>query len=230
MVETDTLPVTRTVEVPAPRNPPLRLSPPWALRLLFDVVREPAETVRTPDAVNWLSWLIVPETVTAANDCPADRLIVFEAPVNVTVDDVAVMLKMDEEYQLPAIEMVADWNVSAAVAPELTRSELNVVIDDVRVKVPVKVSALVKVVEIPALTVRFATTVGTLMVPVEAETTTVLVPGVNVPAEVSMLMTVIAEPSPRRMPPTPIVSVPAVKGKFEPAAVSSVVVPLASFT
>ncbi len=225
------MPVTRTVEVPAARNPPLRVRPPWAFRLLFVVVREPAETVRIPEAVNWLSWLIVLEMVRAAKDSPADRLIVFEAPVNVTVDDPADMVAMDEEFQLPAIETVAEVNVSAAAAPELVRSELNVgVDDDPRIKAPVNVSELVKVVEIPALTVRFVTAVGTLMVPLEAATTTVLVPGVNAPAEASMLVTVIAEPSPRRMPPTPIVSVPAVNGKFEPAAVSRVVVLVASFT
>src|SRR6266540_4449674 len=166
---------------------------------------------------------MLPEIVKVANDCPDDSVIVFDVPVNVTVEPVEVMLAMDEVFQDPAIETVEEPNVKAADAPELVRSELNVGVEDVNVTVPLKVRAPVKVVETDALTVRFATVWEMLMLPPEAATTTVLVLAVNAPAEVSMLVTVIVEPRPSRIPPEPIVSVIAVTDRFE-AEASRVVV------
>jgi len=165
------------------------------------------------------------ETVRVAKDCPDESVIVLDVPVNVTVEPVEVMLAMDEEFHEPAIEIVAEPNVKATDAPELVRSELNVGVEDVKVTVPLKVRAPVKVVETDALTVRFATVWVMLMLPPDAATTTVLVLAVNAPAEVSMLVTVIVEPRPRRMPPEPIVSVPAVTGRFEAEASRVVVLP-----
>ncbi len=219
------------MEVPATRKPdPLMVKLFWAVKELFEVVRDaPVETVSTPEAVSWLAWVTLPEIVRVANDWPEERLMVLDAPVNVTVEPVEIMLAMDEEFHEPAMEIVAEPNVKAADAPELVRLELNVDVDEVKVKVPLKVRAPVKVVEIPALTVTLAAIWEILMLPPEAATTTVLVPAVNPPAEVSMLVTVIVEPLPSRMPPRPMVRVAAVRGRLE-TDVSRLVVLLPSLT
>lgn len=189
----------------------------------------PFEIVRAPDVESWLPWVIVPEIVSAANDCPEDSVIVFDEPVKVTVEEVEVIVAMDEESQEPAMETFAELKLRTADAPEVVRSELKVGEEEVRVSVPVKVTALTKVVETPESTVRFAIVVGMFTVPPDTFTMTVEVPSVKVPADVSMLLTVRVEPRASRIPPNPTVRVMAWMGKFE-ALVSSVVVEETSAT
>jgi hypothetical protein len=149
-------------------------------------------------------------------------MMVFEEPVKATVEEVAVKDDAEEVFHEPAMLTVADPNVMVA-APDEVRLELKVGVDEVSVRVPEKVRAPVKVVEIPELTVRLLTVWVMLMDPPEAFTTTEEVPTVYVPADVSMLVTVRVEPSAVRIPPTPTVRVTALTAKFE-ALVSKVVV------
>lgn len=165
---------------------------------------------------------------TAPNEWPAASLTVLVVPVKVTVEDVPVMDVAEEVSHDPEMLIEADPNVAVA-APLDVRFPLKVEVDDVRVRMPDHVMFEAKVAVIPGLTVRLLRVWGTFTLPGDAETTTVEVPEVNVPAEVSIEVTVIVLPLAVRMPPEPTVTVGAAIGRFA-AEVSRFVVEVASLT
>lgn len=190
---------------------------------MVPLVRDPALTVRFV-ALSGVSWVRVPDTDTEANAWPAPRLTVFATPVKLTADKVAVKPVAEAVFQFPATVSVAEAKERDA-APEAMRSALKAGVEDVRVRVPEKVRLPPKLVETPLLTVRLATVWVTLIVPPEAFTTRVEVPGVKLPALVSTERTVIVDPFATRAPPAATVKVTAVTGRFA-ADVDRVEVPV----
>lgn len=209
------------------RAPPLKVRFPFTVRGFVPFVREPELIVREV-AVSWLESVNVPVTRSVEKDWVAASFTVFDAPLKVTEEEVLVNDVDDEVSQDPAIVRAAEPKVAVA-APLEVRFPLKVAVADVRVSVPDQVKLEAKVVVTPALTVRLFRVWGTFTVPADADTTTVDVPGVKVPAEVSTEVSVSTLPRAFRTPPEPTVSVVAVMARFE-ADVSRVVVELASFT
>ena len=222
-----TLPVMVTLPEVESRAPPLRVAFPFTVSVFVPFVREPELTVREV-AVSWLDWLRVPVTVTVANDWPAASVTVFAAPVKVTDEDVLVKGAAVEVFHEPAMAIVADPK-EAVAAPLEVRFPLKVGVEEVSVNVPDQVREDANVVVTPGLTVRLFTVWGTLTVPAEADTTIVEVPGVRVPADVSMDVTVMTLARAFRAPFVPTVNVPALMARLA-AEVSRVVVGIASLT
>ena len=164
----------------------------------------------------------MPVTVAVAKLCDAPSVMTLLAPVKETVEEVAVKDVAEAVFHDPAMLIVADANVTVA-APLEARLLLNVGTALVRVRVPVKVRAEAMVVVMALLTVRLATVVGMFTEPPDAFTMTVEVPWVNVPAEVSMLLTVMELALATRIPPEPIVTVVAVIGRLDDEVSSDVV-------
>ncbi len=212
------------VEVSAP---PERVTLPLTVKANVAFARLPEDTVRD-EAVKAPPCVIVPVTVRVAKACDAPGVTVLEVPVRVTDEDVLVNEVADDVSQDPATLRVAEAKVIVA-APLDVRFPLNVAVDEVRVSVADHVMSDVRVVVMPALTVRLDSVVGTFTVPPDPATTTVDVPCVNVPALVSIEVTVIVLPRAVKRPPEPIVAVVTVIAKFE-TDVSRVVVEDPSLT
>jgi hypothetical protein len=224
-----TLPITSTVEVPVARKPvPLIVRAPCTESALDDVAKEePVARVRLPVVVSWLSWLIVPETVTPAKDWDPEIRIVLPAPVKVTELDVEVKAPVvtEEVSQFPAMVTTADPNNAFAPVPEAVRFPLKATVELVKVRVPDQVRFEATVVETDAFTVTLKRAWGTLIVPPDAFTRTVEVPVVKLPALEFMDTTVSVEPLAVSDPPLATVSVVVVMARFEPD-VDKVVVPV----
>jgi len=138
--------------------------------------------------------VVVPEKVRVANVWPDATVRVLPDPVNVTVEVVEVQEPAEDVFQLPPIKTVAEANVIVA-APADVKFPLNVTVDEVSVRVEDHVRLLVKVVEIPLLTVTLYAVCGMFTDPPEVPMTIVEVPAVKVapPAEVSSDLRVIIE-------------------------------------
>lgn len=221
-----TFPVTATAPDVDVSAPPDIVTPEFAVSGLTPFARVPPDRVRRPPIVSWLRRVRVPPlTVSAAKEAPAP-IARFPVPDNVTVELVAVNVVADEVFQLPVlIVMVAEANVIVAgplevrlFAPNETTPAL------VSVSVPLQVRDPLKVVEMPALTVRLLTVCEMLIVPAEALTTIEEVPTVNVPRLVAIEVTVIVDAFPVSAPPAFTFKVTALMARLAPP-VFRVVVP-----
>lgn len=153
--DTLTLPVTIPLPEAEVIAPPLRVTFPFTVRAFVPFASEP-EGIVSDAMVSGDAWVRVPVIVTAAKVLPAETFRDLVAPVNVTLDDVAVnpAAATEEVFHEPATDSVALPKLITADAPDDVRSELKMTEADVRVSVPLNVIAEATVVEIPGFTVR----------------------------------------------------------------------------
>lgn len=196
------------------------------MRAFVAFVRPP-EDMTSVFAVSGVDWVRVPVIVAEASELPADRAIVFAAPLKVTLDPVAVRLAagMEAVFQEPATVSAALPNVRTAETPEEVRSEVNATTAEVSVTVPLNVRADATVVVMPAFTVRLYNVWVTFAVPDELVTTIVDVPGAKEPVAVLMLWTERVEEPATRLPFAATVKVPVATGRFEVVRVVTAVPP-----
>ena len=149
-------------------------------------------------------------------------MIVWPAPVNVTVDPDEIREATDAVVQEPSIRIVAVLMLRLA-GPADNRSPERATVAPVQMSTPDHVRFETKVVPMPGFTVRLPRGCGMLMDPPDAFTTTVEVPAVNSPAEVSIDWTVIVLPFATSTPPAETVTVAAVTARFAPEVLSVIV-------
>jgi hypothetical protein len=226
-----TFPVIETVPDVEVRSPP-------------DIVRSPNETVKAfvplanvpPESVNTVadSWLssvrVPPETTTVAKVWLAP-IVRLPFPLNVTDELVAVKVVAEDVSQKPVdMVIVAEAKVIVAAPLEVRLLAPNVSVPAlVAVNVPDQVKLAANVVLIPELTVKLFAVSSMLTVPPDAAITTVEIPTVYVPVDVSMEVTVIVLALAVRIPPVVTLRVVAVTARF-PTEVSSAVVEEPSLT
>src|SRR5881628_2487169 len=217
------MPTPPDVEVSAPPDIP---SPALAVSAFVPLASVPPERVSSPAVVSWL-WRVrvPPPTVRKPNEAlpPIRR---FPVPENVTVELVAVKVVAEDVSQFPElIVIVAEANVKVAAPLDVRLFAPNAMVPAlVKVRVPVHVRDPVNVVETVGLTVRLFTVCVMLIEPLDAFTTTVEAPTVNVPRWVSIDVTVIVDPLAVRAPPPFTTNVAVLIARLEPL-VFSVVVP-----
>ena len=139
--------------------------------------------------------------------------------MNVTAEPTEAKVAADAVSHDPAIEIVEVANRRTA-GPTAVRLPRNPRVAAVSVRMPDQARFEATVIATPAFTVRFATGWGMLTDPPEAFTTTVDVPAMNTPADVSIDLAVIVLPFAISDPPLPTDTVVAVTAKFEPDVVS----------
>jgi hypothetical protein len=148
----------------------------------------------------------------------------------VTEDAVAVNEVADEVSQLPVlIVMVADPNVMVAAPDDVRLFPPKETVALVSVRIPDHVRGFPNVVLIPEFTVTSLAVSSIEIVPPDTFTTIEDVPTVYVPPKELKLVTVITDPFAVRVPPTPIVTVGAVRAS-PPTLVSKAVVDELSLT
>ena len=172
------------------RIPPESAARDVAVRSYVSVLRVPV-TVRE-DAVRLEPRETVPLAVKVAKAWPAAVVTVFEVPVSVTALAPAEKVPdVLEVSQFPPIERDALFSANVAVAPEESMSPETETFEELfrtRAFVHVRFEPIDVVTD--AFTVKLYMAWGTLIVPEEAETTTVEVPELNAPALVFIEVTV----------------------------------------
>lgn len=220
-----TSPVMMTVPDVEVRSPPDIVALPFTVRALVPFASVPPEMVSAV-AVSWLCAVRVPPEIVRPPKVWLAPILTLPVPENVLeVDELVVNVPAEDVSHEPVDIVVVALASSTVFAPEVVKllaPKVNVPAL-VAVKVPEIVKLAEKVVEMDELMVKLFAVSSMFMVPPEVSTTTVDVPVVYVPPELSQDVTVIVLPLAVSVPPEPTDIVAALMARLEPLVVKAVV-------